>query len=433
VHFRVGGSAGTKLQSDTCSKTPSQVTSAKPECEGAFLLFHVTASGSVYVENCWFWVADHELDLPDHNQINLYNGRGVLLENNLGPVWMWGTASEHNVLYNYQISHAKSVFMGHIQTETPYYQSNPDASTPFPVNSAFSDPDLTTGSKLTKKAWGVRILDSSDVFIYGSGMYSFFENYDQECLKTQSCQDNMVSVESSSNIFFLAMSTKAATNMLTLDGMSAILDRDNRNNFCATVAYFENIGAGRVDTPPAPVSSETVKPVTSAPPVASSPVQPPVESSPPPVVVPPASSAPGVVTTGQPPAATTAPPAPTLPPPSTPETTSTPPALSEPSPSSAAPPAVTTAPIPDTPGLIPGYTPGIEPGFTPGVVPGFIPGVIEGFTPGVVKVIIPGTTMLIATPTAEVDPVVTFSEMPAAPTDGAGAVKEEPKCLVWGS
>lgn len=119
VHFRVGGSAGTELQSDKCAKTPDVTTNPDPQCLGAFMLFHVTEQASVYVENSWFWVSDHELDLEDHNQINIYNGRGVLIESQ-NPVWLYGTGSEHNQLYNYQIQNAKNVFMGLIQTETPY-------------------------------------------------------------------------------------------------------------------------------------------------------------------------------------------------------------------------------------------------------------------------------------------------------------------------
>ena len=118
VHFRIGGTAGTGLQSDTCPKPDSGITTADEKCEGAFLLLHVTSHASIYVENCWFWVADHELDLPDQKQVNIYNGRGVLIESQ-GPVWMYGTASEHNQLYNYQIAHAKDVYMSAIQTETP--------------------------------------------------------------------------------------------------------------------------------------------------------------------------------------------------------------------------------------------------------------------------------------------------------------------------
>jgi glucan 1,3-beta-glucosidase len=178
VHMRIGGTAGTQLQSDTCSKNPTDIAPANSACEGAFLLLHVTAQATIYLENNWFWVADHELDLGDHNQINIFNGRGVLIGSEEGPVWMYGTSSEHSVLYNYQIANASSVYMSLIQTETPYFQSNPDATTPFTANAAYSDP-VFSGDASTNKAWGLRIVDSEDVFIYGAGLYSFFDNYGQ--------------------------------------------------------------------------------------------------------------------------------------------------------------------------------------------------------------------------------------------------------------
>jgi glucan 1,3-beta-glucosidase len=57
VHFRIGGSAGTQLQSNTCSKNPTVTAPANAACEGAFMLLHITAKATAYVENCWFWVA----------------------------------------------------------------------------------------------------------------------------------------------------------------------------------------------------------------------------------------------------------------------------------------------------------------------------------------------------------------------------------------
>jgi len=239
VHFRIGGSAGTQLQSDKCSKNPTVTAPANLECMGAFLLLHVTPKATnVYLENTWYWVSDHELDLSDHNQINIYNGRGVLIESEQGPVWLYGTSSEHNVLYNYQVTNAANVWMALIQTETPYFQSNPDATTPFTSNTAFSDPTFT-GSASVNKAWGLRITGSKAVYVYGAGLYSFFDNYGQDCLKTQSCQDNMVSIEKSTDVHLFGLSTKAAVNMVTVDGASAALDADNRNNFCAALAKFE--------------------------------------------------------------------------------------------------------------------------------------------------------------------------------------------------
>lgn len=239
VHFRIGGSAGTQLQSDKCSKTPTVPTSPNPQCVGAFMLLHVTSSASAYFENTWFWVADHELDLGDHNQINIYNGRGVLIESTKGT-WLWGTSSEHNQLYNYQLTKAQNVYMALIQTETAYMQGNPDAKVPFKVNSKFSDPDFSkcTGPKCAR-TWGLRVQNSSGVFVYGGGLYSFFDNYAQECVAANNCQDNIVSIENS-KVEMFGISTKASIAMVTLNGQSTAKDADNRNNFCAAIAAFES-------------------------------------------------------------------------------------------------------------------------------------------------------------------------------------------------
>ena len=242
THFRIGGSAGTKLQSDTCAKNGNVTTTFNEACAGAFLLLHVTETGSAYLENTWYWVADHELDLQDHSQINIYNGRGVLIESQAGPVWMYGTASEHSQLYNYAFSHAQNVYMALGQTETAYMQSNPDAlGGGFTPNTAFNDPtfeDCTTES--CKKTWGLRVVDSSDVYVYGAGLYSFFDNYEQSCLDTESCQDNMVDIQCSDKVYLYGLSTKASVSMVTQNGHSQVKGLDNDDNFCQTIAVFES-------------------------------------------------------------------------------------------------------------------------------------------------------------------------------------------------
>ncbi|QUC19167.1 uncharacterized protein UV8b_03408 [Ustilaginoidea virens] len=239
VHFRIGGSAGTQLQSDKCSKTPNVQTRPDPQCIGAFMLVHVTCSASAYFENTWFWVADHELDLGDHNQINIYNGRGVLIESSKGA-WFWGTSSEHSQLYNYQLTNAYNVYMALIQTETAYMQGNPDARVPFTVNSRYSDPDFShcSGAKCAR-TWGLRVQNSSNVFVYGGGLYSFYDNYGQDCVSANNCQDNMVSIENS-KVEMFGISTKSSITMVTLNGQATAKDADNRNNFCAAIAAFES-------------------------------------------------------------------------------------------------------------------------------------------------------------------------------------------------
>ncbi|KAI0146079.1 glycoside hydrolase family 55 protein [Hypoxylon sp. NC0597] len=256
VHFRIGGTAGTELQSDKCSKNENVTTTATPECMGAFMMLHVTQTASAYIENCWFWVADHELDLTDHNQINIFNGRGVLIESQK-PVWLWGTASEHSILYNYQISNAQNVFLGIAQSETAYFQGNPPAPQGASVLEGFFDPDFDKScdgsSKTCARTWGLRVTNSSNVWVYGTGLYSFFDNYGQKCVDEQNCQDNMISIEGSTGVHLFGISTKASVSMITVDGVSAALDKDNRNNFCAAIAKFEvDLESG---TQPGPSSS----------------------------------------------------------------------------------------------------------------------------------------------------------------------------------
>lgn len=211
------------------------------------MLMHITQQATAYLENTWFWVADHELDYSSwpnykmNNQINIYNGRGILVESQ-GPVWMYGTSSEHSQLYNYQIANAQDIWMGAIQTETAYMQSNPDAlAGGFTPNTAYSDPDFATCTTETcKKTWGLRVLDSNDVYMYGGGLYSFFDNYNQQCLDTESCQENMVDIQCSEDVWLFGLSTKASVNMVTVNGQSQAIGLENDNGFCQTVALFEN-------------------------------------------------------------------------------------------------------------------------------------------------------------------------------------------------
>ncbi|EXJ87179.1 glucan 1,3-beta-glucosidase [Capronia epimyces CBS 606.96] len=240
VHFRIGGTAGTLLQQDTCQANVTGSFQFKPECAGSFLMMHITQQASAYLENCWFWVADHELDLTGHSQTDIFNGRGLLVESQ-GPVWLWGTSSEHSQLYNYQFSNAQDIFMGAIQTETAYMQASPDAlNGGFPPNPTFKDPnfaDCTTES--CKKTWGLRIVDSDNVYMYGAGLYSFFDNYIQSCLDTESCQENMVDIECSTNVSLYGLTTKASVNMVSIDGTPEAVGRDHVNGFGQTLLLFE--------------------------------------------------------------------------------------------------------------------------------------------------------------------------------------------------
>ncbi|KAG2185732.1 hypothetical protein INT43_002167 [Umbelopsis isabellina] len=266
VHFRVGGAVGTNLESSQCSKGS---TTANSKCYGAGLLLHITSSSSAYIENCWAWTADHDLD-GNGNQLSIYSGRGILIESSNGPVWMYGTAAEHNVFYQYQLSGANNVYMGMIQTETPYYQPAPNALSPYTPISSIADPTFSNcaaGDTTCAMAWGLRILNSKNIFVYGAGLYNFFDNYDQTCLATESCQESMVDLENTnSHVYIYNLNTKAATNMVWSSANGALAKQaDNTNSFCQTInAFLVDAGTSPVTVTSASTTTTSATKTTTA-------------------------------------------------------------------------------------------------------------------------------------------------------------------------
>jgi len=119
-------------------------------------------------------------------------------------------------------------------------QNNPNALNPFLPNTAYSDPTFEECYLPTcYKTIGLRIFNSTYVFLYGGGLYSFFNNYDQGCLLTENCQQQMVSLDQSEAIYLYALSTKASQNMVEVDQVSVIPQGANGNGFCQTVACVE--------------------------------------------------------------------------------------------------------------------------------------------------------------------------------------------------
>ncbi len=91
VHTRVGGGAQTNLKAKECGRTQPEIQIF--DCGGVHTLMHVTRHASLYMEGSWLWVADHDIDTPsvenNMDQINIFNSRGLLVEANPGPVFMY--------------------------------------------------------------------------------------------------------------------------------------------------------------------------------------------------------------------------------------------------------------------------------------------------------------------------------------------------------
>ncbi|KAK8067581.1 glycan 1-3-beta-glucosidase precursor [Apiospora saccharicola] len=241
-HIRVGGAKGTSLDIDSCPKRQFNEL-----CIAASLMMHVTKQASGYFENVWVWAADHDNDMsiydtPDKlsSQISVYCARGLLIESQ-GPSWFYGGGSEHSVMYNYLIHGAKDVYLGHIQTETPYYQPEPIAPKPFNVAKAFpGDPDFSgcKGDGACASSWGVIVSDSKSVTVHGAGLYSFFQDYYQDCLDTHDCQQRVLRVIGSEDVVFLNLFTVAISNIAEGADKTLILRDSNQRGFTTEISVW---------------------------------------------------------------------------------------------------------------------------------------------------------------------------------------------------
>jgi len=79
----------------------------------------------------------HDIDNPtagDQGRVNIMVARGLLVESN-NPTWLYGTAVEHAILYQYQFYNASNIIAGMIQTESSYFQGANGIEPPAPYGS----------------------------------------------------------------------------------------------------------------------------------------------------------------------------------------------------------------------------------------------------------------------------------------------------------
>ncbi|KAL5490259.1 hypothetical protein ACEPAI_5092 [Sanghuangporus weigelae] len=225
---RLGGALGTNLDGNSCSDS-SQTGN---NCIASFLALHLTPASSAYLEGTWVWLADHSLD-PPNNELEAYSGRGIYSQS-AGPVWMIGTA-EHHVLYQYSLVGARNHYMGLIQTETAYFQPNPAPPAPFTSRSDFNDPTYTSGQPM---AWAVKISESQNILVFGAGLYSFFQHYDQACLNSNNCQTQIFDIDSASSVFVYSLSTIASQFQLSVNEQGIVDQGANRNGLQSTMTAW---------------------------------------------------------------------------------------------------------------------------------------------------------------------------------------------------
>ncbi|GAB7356620.1 hypothetical protein MBLNU459_g7342t1 [Dothideomycetes sp. NU459] len=252
AHFRVGGAKGTNLQLEQCAASSPVNTS----CIAAAMLFHMTPRSSGYFENVWMWTADHDLDAPNGlsaaaSQISIVSTRGALIESQ-GPTWFYGSAVEHNALYQYELYGANDIFLGHMQTETPYWQPTPTADALSTSDTLLaSDPTFAhcaTDDSACREAYALRIVDSTNIYIYGAGLYSFFSTYSEDCLADESCQTTLLETNFAEGIWIMNLFTKGATQAASpLGGIPAIYQKDCQVGFTTELSIWSTLGLSGSD------------------------------------------------------------------------------------------------------------------------------------------------------------------------------------------
>ncbi|KAH7303617.1 pectate lyase superfamily protein-domain-containing protein, partial [Stachybotrys elegans] len=245
-HVRIGGSIGSDLQYEDCPEGTTQPST----CLAAALMMHVTEGSSGYFENVWLWTADHDLDIPAQSRINVFVARGLLVETD-GPVWLWASASEHAVLYQYNFVNAANVFIGHLQTESPYFQPTPNSRNVFVPGHYAGDPtfeDCTPTSRLCLMSWHVMVQHSRDILLYGVGLYSWFQSYTQDCLIPENCQQRLMQTDFSEGIWMFNEYTKGGLEAVSpFGGIPPALQEDNRNGFLTAISAWLTLATTGAD------------------------------------------------------------------------------------------------------------------------------------------------------------------------------------------
>ncbi|KAF2645055.1 pectin lyase-like protein [Massarina eburnea CBS 473.64] len=241
VHTRIGGAKGTNLQVAQCP-----LGSKNDACMAAHTNVRITKSGTgAYFENNWFWTADHDLDDSSSTRISVYTGRGLLVE--ASNVWLYANGAEHHALYQYQFANAANIFGGFIQSETPYWQPTPDAkSQPYPIDAALNDPDYNSlcPSGQTCDAFGLRVLNSQNILLYGAGFYSFYRSDDVSCssdkITTRDCQNQIISIEgaNTSGVTIYGLNEVGALQMLTIDKVDKAGWADALSGYANTIGLI---------------------------------------------------------------------------------------------------------------------------------------------------------------------------------------------------
>lgn len=134
--------------------------------------------------------------------------------------------------------------MGLVQTEAPYYQPTPKAPAPFTKALTFpNDPTFAgcPGDSLNcAVAWALRIIESTDVYVLSTGIYTWFSSYSQACVDSglNNCQQSSFYVEQSFDVWIYNLVTVGSLQMISpLNGVP-VLAKNNRNGYASSIVAW---------------------------------------------------------------------------------------------------------------------------------------------------------------------------------------------------
>jgi glucan 1,3-beta-glucosidase len=230
VHYRIGGAAGSLVDRNTCPKNATMADS--PQCVGVHTLLHIKANASVYVENVWGWVGDHNIDSGRGD--NCYTARGLVTETSRA-VWLYGTAMEHSYLFQYNLGQqAASMLLSILQTETPYFQPEFRLVASQPSDPLFYVNQFHSFSIAASYS-------PANVVLYGTGMYSFFYKWGTNSCggggKQPACQTHVSQWIGASSVRLHNFNTHGAEYVVSFNGDNVAAESTG-NGFCSTVSIW---------------------------------------------------------------------------------------------------------------------------------------------------------------------------------------------------
>ena len=132
---------------------------------------------------------------------------------------------------------------------------NPSADLPFPYVKSLGDPvfvanssDAPAVANVTDNisdAWGLRIVNSNNIYVYGAGLYSFFDDYSTYCSNAgngEVCQRHIFEVTNSVDVSVYNLNEVGTTYMVTLNGQDEAFYLPNTADFIDNIALFRNSG-----------------------------------------------------------------------------------------------------------------------------------------------------------------------------------------------